>query len=108
MGNGEIDAAFARDLLTGAEPPLLVDVREASEWESGYLTNAVHVPLGELQERIGEIAPDRSRPVVLYCAVGARSLFAAHGLRKLGYADAVSVAGGIEAWRQAGFPVEAP
>jgi molybdopterin/thiamine biosynthesis adenylyltransferase/rhodanese-related sulfurtransferase len=105
--NGEIDAAAARERLESSEPPLLVDVREPSEWASGYLSGAVHLPMGDLAERIGEVAPDRARPVVLYCAVGVRSLHAAHALQAMGYEDAVSVAGGIEAWRHAGFPVEA-
>ena len=106
--NGEIDAATARELLGGGEPPLLVDVREDSERETGYLADSVQVRMGELDSRIEEVAPDRSRPVLLYCAVGARSLFAAQKLRARGYEDAVSVAGGIEAWRQAGFPIETP
>jgi molybdopterin/thiamine biosynthesis adenylyltransferase/rhodanese-related sulfurtransferase len=87
---------------------LLVDVREDSERATGYLGGSVQVRMGELDSRIEEVAPDRSRPVLLYCAVGARSLFAAQKLRAQGYADAVSVAGGIEAWRQAGFPIETP
>jgi sulfur-carrier protein adenylyltransferase/sulfurtransferase len=108
LGNGEIDVAAARELLSGQEPPLLVDVREDSERDTGYLADSVQVRMGELDERIGEVAPDRSRRVVLYCAVGVRSLFAAQKLRTQGYEDAVSIAGGIEAWRQAGHPVEAP
>jgi molybdopterin/thiamine biosynthesis adenylyltransferase/rhodanese-related sulfurtransferase len=106
--NGEIDATAARELLGGQEPPVLVDVREDSERETGYLADSVQVRMGELDERIGDVAPDPSRPVLLYCAVGARSFRAAVKLRAQGYADAVSLAGGIEAWRQAGLPVEAP
>jgi sulfur-carrier protein adenylyltransferase/sulfurtransferase len=103
----EIDASAANALLAEHEPPLLVDVREPAEWESGRIAGAVHVPMGELASRVGFVAPDRGRRLVLYCAHGNRSLLAANALQEAGY-DAVSIAGGIEAWRHAGFPLEAP
>jgi sulfur-carrier protein adenylyltransferase/sulfurtransferase len=103
----EIDAPTADALLADGERPLLLDVREPNEWESGRIAGAVHVPMGELASRIDSVAPDRERPVLLYCAHGVRSLVAAHALREAGY-DAASLAGGLEAWRAAGLPIEAP
>jgi molybdopterin/thiamine biosynthesis adenylyltransferase len=64
----------------------------------------VLVPLRELAERIEDVAPDRSRAVVLYCAVGARSLRAAQALRELGYERPVSISGGIVDWLSHGYP----
>jgi molybdopterin/thiamine biosynthesis adenylyltransferase len=66
------------------------------------------VPLDELGQRIEESAPDRERPVLLYCATGNRSLRGARAMVELGYADVASVAGGIEDWRENGYPVELP
>ena len=100
----EIDVAGARALLD--DDAVLVDVRRPDEWDLAHIPGALHVPQPELLDRAGEIGPPETR-VVVYCRVGNRSLFAAAALRKLGY-DAVSIAGGIEAWAEAGLPVEAP
>ena len=58
----------------------IVDVREASEWEQGYIPGASHVSKSYIEQQIEGIAPDRDQPVVLYCAGGVRSLFAAQTL----------------------------
>jgi molybdopterin/thiamine biosynthesis adenylyltransferase/rhodanese-related sulfurtransferase len=100
----EVDAIRAK-ALDGA---LWVDVREVDEWEQGHLPNAVLVPRGNLESRIERIAPDKSKPVVLYCAVGARSAFAAKSLSELGYTDVHSLAGGIEDWKRDGLAIVMP
>ena len=99
----EFDATAARELLDRDENAVLVDVRGEDEWANGYIPGAVLVPLRELTERIGDVAPDRSQNVVLYCAVGARSLRGAHALRELGYERPVSIAGGIVDWMSRGY-----
>jgi sulfur-carrier protein adenylyltransferase/sulfurtransferase len=83
---------------------VLVDVRDPNEWANGYIPGATLVPLSELTERIRDVVPDKSRPVVLYCAVGARSLRAADAMRELGYERPVSIAGGIVDWMSRGYP----
>jgi rhodanese-related sulfurtransferase len=100
----ELDAPGAR-ALGGA---LWVDIREMDEWEQGHLPGAVHVPRGNLESRIERIAPDKERQVVLYCAVGNRSAFAAKTLGELGYANAHSLAGGIEDWKRDGLEIVMP
>jgi sulfur-carrier protein adenylyltransferase/sulfurtransferase len=102
----EIDVRRARDQLGSQEAPVLVDVRERNEWNQGHIPGAVLIPLGELETRIGEAAPDRSRPVILYCASGRRSAVGAQRLEELGYDDAVSVTGGFNAWAELGYPSE--
>jgi molybdopterin/thiamine biosynthesis adenylyltransferase/rhodanese-related sulfurtransferase len=104
----EIDAPQARELIDSPEPPLLVDVREPDEWSEGHIPGAVHVPRGYLESRIEQSAPDRSRPVVVYCAGGARSAFAAKTLEELGYENVVSLAGGFTDWKRNGFPIDLP
>jgi adenylyltransferase/sulfurtransferase len=76
--------------------PQLVDVREAWEWSICRLTDAVHVPLGDLDTRVGQL--NRERPVVTYCHHGNRSLWARQILLDAGFRDVRSLAGGIEAW----------
>jgi molybdopterin/thiamine biosynthesis adenylyltransferase/rhodanese-related sulfurtransferase len=86
----------------------IVDVRESTEWEEGHLPGAVHVPKGYLEQRIEQAAPDRAAPVVLYCAGGIRSLFAARTLREMGYSDVFSMRGGFQQWKAEGRRWEAP
>src|SRR5919205_3352967 len=104
----EVDGRRAEELLEGERPPVLVDVRERDEWEQGRIPGAVHVPRGHLESRIENAAPDRSRPVLLYCAVGNRSAFAAQTLAELGYERALSLAGGYTDWQRNGFPTDLP
>jgi adenylyltransferase/sulfurtransferase len=101
----EVDAGRARELIDGGEP-LVLDVREQDEWDEGHLPKAIHIPRGNLESRIERAAPDRSRPIVVYCAAGNRSAFAAKTLEELGYEDVVSLAGGFTDWKRNGFPVE--
>jgi molybdopterin/thiamine biosynthesis adenylyltransferase/rhodanese-related sulfurtransferase len=104
----EVDSSKARERLERPEPPQLVDVREQEEWSEGHLPGAVHVPRGYLESRIEQVAPDKSRPILLYCAAGNRSAFAARTLAELGYQRVASLTGGFTDWKQNGFPVELP
>jgi molybdopterin/thiamine biosynthesis adenylyltransferase/rhodanese-related sulfurtransferase len=103
----EVDASTARERLD-AEDVAVVDVRERDEWDEGHIPGAVHVPRGSLESRIENLVPDRSRRVVVYCAGGSRSAFAAKTLAELGYDDVVSLAGGFTDWKRNGFPFELP
>jgi sulfur-carrier protein adenylyltransferase/sulfurtransferase len=102
----EIGVERARERLDGDRPPVLVDVRERNEWNQGHIPGAVLIPLAELEDRVGKAAPDRSRPVILYCARGNRSAFAARTLEELGYEDVVSIEDGFNAWAERGYPSE--
>jgi molybdopterin/thiamine biosynthesis adenylyltransferase/rhodanese-related sulfurtransferase len=101
----EIDATRARERIESGEPVVL-DVREQDEWDEGHIAGALHVPRGHLESRIERLAPDTSRPVVVYCSAGNRSAFAAKTLSELGYEDVVSLAGGFTDWKRNGFPVQ--
>jgi sulfur-carrier protein adenylyltransferase/sulfurtransferase len=104
----EVDAARGRELLDGPEAPLFVDVREPDEWDEGHIPGAVHIARGYLESRIEAAAPDRTRPIVVYCAGGARSAFGAKSLQELGYENVVSLAGGYTDWKRNGFPTQLP
>jgi sulfur-carrier protein adenylyltransferase/sulfurtransferase len=103
----EIDASRARDFIA-EDGAAVVDVREREEWDEGHLPGAVHVPRGYLESRIEGLLPDRTRPVLVYCAAGNRSAFAAKTLDELGYEHVVSLAGGFTDWKRNGFPFEIP
>jgi sulfur-carrier protein adenylyltransferase/sulfurtransferase len=103
----EVDASQAQELL--AQNSLaVVDVREREEWDEGHLPGAVHVPRGNLESRIEGVVPDKSRQILVYCAAGNRSAFAAKTLDELGYDNVVSLAGGFTDWKRNGFPYEVP
>jgi sulfur-carrier protein adenylyltransferase/sulfurtransferase len=104
----EVDAAGARELLDGPEPPLFVDVRESDEWDEGHVPGAVHLARGFLESRIEAAAPDHTQPIVVYCAGGSRSAFAAKSLQELGYESVVSLAGGYTDWKRNGNPTQLP
>ncbi|MCU1591027.1 MAG: Rhodanese domain protein [Frankiales bacterium] len=81
----------------------LLDVREHEEWSAGHAPTAVHVPMHDVPDRLGELPVDR--PVAVVCKVGARSAQVAQWLRAQGY-DAHNVEGGMLAWETAGLPIE--
>jgi rhodanese-related sulfurtransferase len=93
----------------------VVDVREPEEFADGHIPGAVNVPLAQLETglhthpevvRRALLAHElRERPLVLYCLVGGRSARGAAALRRLGYANPVSLAGGILAWTDEGHPI---
>jgi molybdopterin/thiamine biosynthesis adenylyltransferase/rhodanese-related sulfurtransferase len=101
----EVDAVHARELLESGDP-VIVDVREQDEWDEGHIPGAIHIPRGNLESRIEAAAPDRGRPLLVYCAAGNRSAFAAKTLEELGYGGVVSLAGGFTDWKRNGFAVE--
>jgi molybdopterin/thiamine biosynthesis adenylyltransferase len=85
----------------------VIDVREQHEWDEAHLEHAVHVPMGEVAERIDEIAPDQSEHLILHCRTDNRSARVAELLGELGYDDVTVIEGGIVAWTEAGYPVVA-
>ena len=101
-------SALETDALRQRPDAVIVDVREASEWEQGHLPGAIHISKSYIEQRCEGAIPDRDAPVVLYCASGVRSLFAAQTLRELGYTNVSSMAGGFQGWKSQGLPWEAP
>ena len=97
-----------RSRIDRGERFVLIDVREKDEVDQGHLPGATLVPRGFLELRIEGLVPDRSTPIVAYCAGGNRSLLAAEGLQRLGYENVVSMSGGFTQWRNEGAPVVVP
>jgi adenylyltransferase/sulfurtransferase len=102
VGVPEVDADEARRLLDGGAQ--LIDVREPWEWVISHISGATLIPMGEVPTRLSEIDPNR--PVIVHCAVGARSAKVVEALRQAGYATAVNLAGGIMEWTNRQFPTE--
>ena len=100
----DISPEKARQLVESGGA-VLVDVRENWEWMTSRIPGATLIPMSELPQRIGEIPTDR--PVVAYCAVGQRSAAVVEALRQMGHDRAYNIAGGIVAWMNGQYPVEA-
>lgn len=106
----EVDTAGAAQMLSSAAAtqPLLLDVREPDEYEQGAIVGALHIPRGHLEGQIEARAVDRDAPIIVYCAGGVRSAFAAKTLAELGYTDVVSMDGGFGRWKDEGRPWATP
>jgi len=104
----EIDIAAYKQQAASPTPPLFIDVRDAEEFTAGHPVGAIHASRGTLEGKIEDIAPDVTTPIVLSCAGGNRSAFAAESLQKMGYTNVASLIGGYRAWTQAGEPVTKP
>ncbi len=103
----EVDpAAVLEQVGNGA---VIVDVREPEEWSAGHIPGAIHVPKSYFESRIEGAVPDRDQHVVLYCASGNRSAWAARTLTEdLGYEHVESMTGGFTLWKDRGYEVNVP
>jgi adenylyltransferase/sulfurtransferase len=86
----------------------LIDIRGNEEWDQGYVKGAVHIARGYLELEVENHVQNRHKPIAVICAGGVRSLLGARDLRTMGYQNVVSVAGGFNGWKTAGYPVETP
>jgi len=96
----EIDCRTVQQWRDRSEPFLFLDCRERDEHATARIEGALLIPMGELPARVGEVEPHRNAPIVVHCHHGGRSLRVAHWLRQQGFAEARSMAGGIDQWAQ--------
>src|SRR5215475_8106903 len=100
----ELTAQQVNDLLTNdGKSHVVLDVREKDEYREGHLEGAVSLPRGFLEIKVETTVPEKSTPIIAYCAGGTRSLLAAKALKEMGYRNVVSMAGGYGAWKTAGY-----
>lgn len=94
---------LAREIHEGTSLQI-VDVRELDEWHGGRIPGSIHIPLGQLGQRVGEL--DAQTRVVAVCRTGNRSTWATMTLQNSGFQDVVNLDGGIVAWARADLPIE--
>jgi len=85
---------------------VLVDVREAEEFATEHAKNALPLSKGVIELRIEQHVPDLGTEIICYCGGGSRSALAADNLKKMGYMNVLSLAGGFKAWKDAKLPTE--
>ena len=91
--------------LINREKAVVVDVCSAEEFATGHITGARHIPLADLSSRLPEQVKNKALPLLMVCASGTRARKAADTARRLGYANAQVLAGGMRAWKDANLPV---
>ncbi|TSK04608.1 MAG: rhodanese-like domain-containing protein [Geobacter sp.] len=104
VGLANVTSKQAQTVMAKNKKMFLLDVRTPDEFRQAHLKGSVLIPLGELNRRVQEIP--RDRPVLVYCAVGARSATAASFLASKGYRDVYNMTDGIVGWYQNGLPLQ--
>lgn len=92
-------------LMINREDAVMVDVREAAEYNGGHIPNSRHIPLSQLGKRLHELEKFKQTALIVNCASGGRSSSACSVLRKAGFAKVFNLSGGVSAWDQAGLPI---
>jgi len=103
-----LDELKARIEQRQAKPFTLVDVREKDEYRAGFIPGALHIPRAHLEMQAEQKLPDKNAEIILYCAGGTRSAFAAKTLAEFGYTNVISANPGFVRWKDLKFPVEEP
>jgi adenylyltransferase/sulfurtransferase len=101
----EVSVEETHQLIEKKGPLVLLDIREKEEIAQGYIRGTVFLPQAQIDEKVETLLPDKSIPVVVYCAGGIRSLAAARLMRGKGYVHVFSMAKGINGWKEAGHEI---
>jgi phage shock protein E len=99
-----VNSKEAKALIASKSKLVLLDVRTPEEYRQAHLRGAMLIPLSELEKRMQEIP--RERPLLVYCAVGARSLSAARLLSARGFKEVYQISDGLVSWYKNGFPID--
>jgi rhodanese-related sulfurtransferase len=92
-------------VIMNDDQTIVVDVREPPEFAEGHIEGARNIPLGKLDERVGELESHKNKPIVVNCQSGTRSLAAGKKLTTLGFTQVYEMKGGIFAWKDQNLPM---
>ena len=104
-GGGKGISPVEATLLVNREDAVVLDVREAGEWNGGHIPNARHIALAQLDKRIVELEKFKGRPIVVYDGSGGRSQSAIAVLKRAGFEKVFNLSGGVGAWTDANLPL---
>jgi rhodanese-related sulfurtransferase len=102
-----VPRAQLAEQLSAGDAPFVLDVRTESEYRSGHVPGATHIPFLSVGSRIDEIPIEKDQPIVVYCAHGTRAAWAARKLRKAGFTNVTYLEGHMTSWEEDGLPMEA-
>ncbi len=92
-------------LLINREPAMLVDVRSEADFRAGHITNAINIPLDQIEVQINKITSNSKKNIIVYCQKGVRSAQAFRLLNKLGLPKLYTIEGGLDAWLKNNLPI---
>ena len=101
----EVSIQQVKEMMDKGTIPLVLDVREESEFQKDHIPGAKHLGRGVLERDIETVVPDKTTPMVLYCGGGYRSALAAESIQKMGYTNVLSMDGGYRGWNEASYPL---
>jgi rhodanese-related sulfurtransferase len=101
----EVSIGDVKKMIDAKEAIIILDVTDKQEFEAGHLPGAMNISRGTLEFKSAMMLPDKKARIVVYCGLDLRSPLATRTLNELGYANAVNMAGGLKAWKAAGYPV---
>ena len=102
-GGGSVSTNDAVGLANSGA--LLIDVRDAKDYEAGHIIEARHIPAAEIANRAESLKKYKEKPVIVYCEAGTASAGAAKALRASGFNKVVTLSGGLNSWRQDNLPL---
>ena len=102
MSIGELN----RRIASGEPEVHILDIREADAYASGHIPGALHLPRGQLELRVDSLFPDPTVRILTYCEFGKISTIAAGTLHDMGFLGAIALDGGIDTWKESGYPLE--
>jgi rhodanese-related sulfurtransferase len=105
-GGGSSVNTLEATLLINQQDAQIIDLRETEEYAKGHIVNARNIPRGQVESRLRELEKYKRKPVIVCCERGNQSNGVVALLRKNGFEKAVSLARGVDAWRQAGLPLQ--
>ena len=101
----EVSIDDVKKMIDTKENVIILDVTDKHEFEGGHLPGAINISRGTLEFKVAQIIPDRNAKIVVYCGLDLRGPLATKTLNDLGYTNAVNMAGGLKAWKAAGYPL---
>ncbi|HAT8179708.1 TPA: sulfurtransferase [Legionella pneumophila] len=99
----EISPQILKNKIDNNEKLIIIDVREADEWETGKIPNAIHLSKGIIERDIEKIITDSQTNIVVYCSGGYRCALVADNLQRMGYTNVSSLNTGLQGWLEAGY-----
>ncbi len=101
----EVSIDDVKKMIDTKENVIILDVTDKHEFEGGHLPGAINISRGMLEFKVAQIIPDKNSKIVVYCGLDLRGPLATKTLNDLGYNNAVNMAGGLKAWKAAGYPL---
>ncbi len=101
----EVSVADVKKMIDTKENVILLDVRDKQEFDQGGIPGSINISRGMLEFKVAMIIPDKNAKVIVYCGLDLRGPLATKAMNDLGYKNAVNMAGGLKAWKEAGYPL---